>query len=130
MVLRIRLPLESRAAPLTILKLALTTALITCDGVLAEVKGCLKRLTLVNPSVANRSPAALNASWLLVIVVPLLNVAEAVALLLRGALKTAKSPNWSPAAILPLLSTARPNTKVVDKPTVDVDVLVTGNVNC
>ena len=80
--------------------------------------------------MANRSPAALNASCSFVTAVPLLNMAEAVVLLPSGALKTARCPDMSPAAILPLLSTAKPKTKVVGKLTADVDVLVIGNVNC
>jgi hypothetical protein len=57
-LLTIRLLAESSTTPSPRVRLALV---ITCDGVLAKVRGWVKTLMLLLLVVANRSPALLKA---------------------------------------------------------------------
>ena len=85
-----------------------------CDGVLAEVSGWVKTLMLLLKVVANRSPALLKARFSTEVEVPFLNVADAEAEPVTGALKIEMLPPMSPTATLPAESTARAPTLLAE----------------
>jgi hypothetical protein len=91
---------------------------ITCDGVLAEVRGWVKTLMLLLLVVANRSPALLKARLSTKVELPFLNVADGEAEPVTGPLKIEMLPPKAPTATLPAESTARAETSLavgVDK---------------
>src|SRR5690242_20868854 len=103
-LLTIRLLAESNARP----SLAVRLTLITCDGVLAEVRGWVKTLMLLLLVVANRSPALLKARLSTKVEVPFLNVADAEA----EPVKIEMLPPKVPTATLPEESTATAETSL------------------
>jgi hypothetical protein len=79
---------------------------ITCEGVLAEVRGWVKTLIVLLLVVANRSPALLKAIPSTSVAVPFLNVTEEDAEPVMGPLKIEMLPPKAPTATLPAESTA------------------------
>src|SRR5882672_6178602 len=86
------------------------TLVITCDGVLTEVKGWVKTLILLPLVVANRSPALLKARLTTKVEAPFWNVTDGEAEPVIGALKIEMPPPKVPAATLPAESTANAET--------------------
>src|SRR5579871_81165 len=105
----IRLLAESSTTPTPVVRL---TLVITCDGVLAEVKGWVKTLMLLLLVVANRSPALLKARLSTKVEVPFLNVADAEPEPVIGPLKIEMLPPNVPTARLPAESTATAETSL------------------
>ena len=127
-LLTIRLLAESSTTPSLLVRL---TLVITCDGVLAEVKGWVKTLMLLPLVVANRSPALLKARLSTEVEVPFLNVADAEAEAVIGPLKIEMLPPEAPTATLPAESTATAETSLAvgSDRVADGAELVTGSAN-
>src|SRR3954465_3229716 len=127
-LLTIRLLAESSATPSLLVRL---TLVITCDAVLAEVKGWVKTLMLLPLVVANRQPALLKARLSTEVEVPFLNVADAEAEAVIGPLKIEMLPPEAPTATLPAESTATAETSLAvgSDRVADGAELVTGSAN-
>src|SRR5258708_21755657 len=91
----------STATPATEMMLAFV---IDIDGVLALLNGRVNRLTLLLNPVANKSPAAVNATWPTFPNAPLWNVADGVLEPDSGAGKNVSVPPSAPAARSPFAS--------------------------
>ena len=108
-LLTIRLLAESNTRPLLPIRFTLA---MTCDGVLADVKGWVKTLILLLLVAANRSPVLLKARFSAKVDVPFLNVTDAEAEPIIGPLKTEILPSDAPTATLPVESTAIAETSL------------------
>ena len=108
-LLTIRLLAESSTTPTLLLRF---TLVITCEGVLAEVRGWVKTLMVLLLVVANRSPALLKARLSTKVEVPFLNVADAEEDPVIGPLKIEMLPPKAPTATLPAESTAIAETSM------------------
>src|SRR3954469_19415218 len=105
---------------------AAPATVIVCAGVLALVNGGAKRLTLVLPLAAKKSPEGRKTIWPLLEAPGFENVAAGTLAALSGALKNWRFPPSSPTAMPPAALMAIDRTLFAGTSKFGVEALLTG----